>query len=150
MAFIRIQKLKKDESGKILSGSASIIDVNYDPKAKYHAQQRVREKLGKVIELYSKRCGLFQSPTRGLVIYDADTDSFSSPLTREAAEEQFNDEKLIEQIFPSADVHTVFGDGYLVAEVFEEFWIMGCNLYSLSREDYTGEIILSSNLRNTS
>ena len=34
MAFIRIQKLKKDESGKILSGSASIIDVNYDPKAK--------------------------------------------------------------------------------------------------------------------
>ncbi|SFJ95446.1 hypothetical protein SAMN04487865_107215, partial [Succinivibrio dextrinosolvens] len=59
MAFIRIQKLKKDESGKILSGSASIIDVNYDPKAKYHAQQRVREKLGKVIELYSKRCGLF-------------------------------------------------------------------------------------------
>ncbi len=131
MAFIRIQKLKKDESGKILSGSASIIDVNYDPKAKYHAQQRVREKLGKVIELYSKRCGLFQSPTRGLVIYDADTDSFSSPLTRDAAEGQVNDEKLIEQIFPSADVHTVFGDGYLVAEVLKSsgLWDVICTAF---------------------
>ena len=131
MAFIRIQKLKKDETGKILSGSATIIDVKYEPDAKYHAQQKVREKLGKVIELYSKRCGLFQSPTRGLVVYDADTDSFSSPLTREAAEEQIKDEKIIEQIFPSADVHTVFGDVYLLAEVLKNsgLWDVLCTVF---------------------
>lgn len=88
MAFIRVQKLKKDDTGKIVSGSAAIIDVTYNPNTKYHAQQKVREKLGKIIELYSKCKGLFLSPTRGMVVYDADSDSFSSTMTRNDVEEQ--------------------------------------------------------------
>ena len=50
------------------------VDVSYVASAeKYKSKQTVRERLGKVIEMYGKRRGLFQSPTRGLVIYDADT-----------------------------------------------------------------------------
>lgn len=119
MAFIRIQKLKTDETGKIVSGSAAIIDVLYKPDSKYHAQQKVREKLGKVVELYGKRKGLFQSPTRGLVVYDAELDSFSSPLTKEELKTQSVDENVIDTIFPTAPVHTVFGDAYLLMEIMK-------------------------------
>ena len=79
MPFIGTQKLVYDKAGKIVSGSASIIDVTYDPEGKkYKSKQTVRERLGRVVEMYGKRKGLFQSPTRGLVVYDADTDAFSS------------------------------------------------------------------------
>ena len=84
MPFIRTQKLVYNDAGKIVSGSAAIVDVSYVASAeKYKSKQTVRERLGKVIEMYGKRKGLFQSPTRGLVIYDADTDSFSDQVTRD-------------------------------------------------------------------
>ena len=141
MPFIRTQKLVYNDVGKIVSGSASIIDVSYVANAeKYKSKQTVRERLGKVVELYSKRRGLFQSPTRGLVIYDADTDSFSNPIARNAIQQQAKEAstqngrgKEAEQsepeagltadavvsdyadIFPEEDVHTVFGDAYPVS-----------------------------------
>ena len=146
MPFIRTQKLVYNDVGKIVSGSASIIDVSYVANAeKYKSKQTVRERLGKVVELYSKRRGLFQSPTRGLVIYDADTDSFSNPIARNAIQQQAKEAstqngrgKEAEQsepeagltadavvsdyadIFPEEDVHTVFGDAYLLIEIMKK------------------------------
>ena len=68
MPFIRAQKIVRDESGRIASGSASVVDVEYVPGARYHSRQRVRERLGRVVELSEDgRSGVFRSPTRGLV-----------------------------------------------------------------------------------
>ena len=85
MAFIRTRKLKYDAENKIVSGTAAIIESHYiSGNVKNHSKQNVREKLGKVVEMYSKKCGLFLSPTRGLVIYNSETDEFSDPVTRDA------------------------------------------------------------------
>ncbi len=51
MAFIRIQNLKKNNSGNIISGSASITKCIYDKKEKYHSKQINVESLGEVIWL---------------------------------------------------------------------------------------------------
>lgn len=60
MPFIRTQKLVYNDAGKIVSGSAAIVDVSYVASAeKYKSKQTVRERLGKVIEMYGKRKGLF-------------------------------------------------------------------------------------------
>lgn len=68
MAFIKTQKLVRDENGTIISGSASIVDTKYGNYGSYHAKHSVREKLGKVIWISdSKKKGIFLSPTRGLV-----------------------------------------------------------------------------------
>ena len=149
MPFIRTQKLVYDDSGKIVSGSASIVDVSYVAGAeKYKSKQTVRERLGKVVELYGTRRGLFQSPTRGLVIYDADTDSFSYRSARDDIEQQAKeagaqnesgktaepvvpetdltdaqDASQYSDIFPEEDVHTVFGDAYLLIEVMKKIGI---------------------------
>ncbi len=78
MAFIRVQNLKRDEQGRVLSGSASIVDTSYVSGARYHSRQTVRESLGRVVWLADdRRSGLFLSQFRGLVAYDADSDSFS-------------------------------------------------------------------------
>ncbi len=73
MAFIRVQNLKRDGDGRVRSGSASVIDVAYDPDAKSgHSRQKVRESLGRVLWLSEdRRSGVFLSKTRGLVAYDA-------------------------------------------------------------------------------
>jgi hypothetical protein len=108
MPFIRFRKLVYDDSGQIVSGTAAIVDVKYVPgEAKYHSQQIVREKLGKVIEKHSNKKGLFQSPTRGLVIYDSSTDSFSKQLTKNEAEEKTENKETINKIFKDDLVHTV-------------------------------------------
>ena len=60
MAFIRVQKLVRDRSGEVVSGSASIVDVEYVKEGKYHSKQVMREKLGKVIYLSEdKKVGVF-------------------------------------------------------------------------------------------
>ena len=60
MGFIRWRKIKYDNDGKIVSGSAAIIDVKYIPgDVAYHAKQKTREKLGKVIIKESNSKGLF-------------------------------------------------------------------------------------------
>ena len=67
MPFIRAQKVVRDESGRIVSGSASVVDVEYVAGARYHSRQRVRERLGRVVELSEGgRSGVFRSPTRGV------------------------------------------------------------------------------------
>lgn len=108
MAFIRTQKLVRNENGSIKSGSAAIIDVQYVKNARFHSKQIVRERLGRVISLSEdKKSGIFLSPTRGLIEYNASDDSFSSVE---------KDDPRIEgqEVFPSPEIHTVFGDTYLL------------------------------------
>ena len=66
MPFIKAQKVKRDESGRVVSGSASVVDTEYVAGAKYHSRQRVRERLGRVVELAEDgRSGVFQVPDEG-------------------------------------------------------------------------------------
>lgn len=51
MAFIKAQKVRKDESGRIVSGSAAIVDTVYGHFGSYHSRHVVRERLGKVLFL---------------------------------------------------------------------------------------------------
>ena len=73
MAFIKAQKIVRDENGVITSGSAAIVDTVYiSTGSKNHSKHNVREKLGKVLYLSEDRkSGIFMSPTRGLVEYNA-------------------------------------------------------------------------------
>lgn len=108
MAFIRAQKLVRNDSGEIVSGSASIVDVEYVKDGKYHSRQNTREKLGKVVYLSEdKKVGIFQSPTRGLVEYDSVKDRIR-PVDP--------DDPRIGHVclFPEPLIHTVFGDSYLL------------------------------------
>jgi transposase len=108
MAFIRTQKLVRNEDGSIKSGSAEIVDVQYVKGARFHSKQVIRERLGRVIYLSeNKKSGIFLSPTRGLIEYDASSDSFS-PVDK-------GDDRLSSQeLFPDPEIHTVFGDTYLL------------------------------------
>ena len=46
MAFIKAQKIVRDDSGRVISGSAAIVDAVYvSTGAKAHSKQQVREKL---------------------------------------------------------------------------------------------------------
>ena len=47
MSFIKVQKLVLSEDGKVLSGSAAIVDTIYDSSVKGRSRHKVREKLGK-------------------------------------------------------------------------------------------------------
>ncbi|MBR3346378.1 MAG: hypothetical protein IKG37_04800, partial [Solobacterium sp.] len=53
----------------------------------------------------SGRSGIFLSPTRGLIEYDADSNSFSEI---ERGDSRVQDDR----IFPEPVIHTVFGDSY--------------------------------------
>ena len=56
MAFIKAQKIVRDENGTITSGSAAIVDTAYvSTGQKNHSKQTVREKLGKVLYLSEDR-----------------------------------------------------------------------------------------------
>ena len=73
MAFIKAQKIVRDDSGAVISGSAAVVDSVYvKTGSNSHSRQEVREKLGKVLYLSEdKKVGIFLSPTRGLVEYNA-------------------------------------------------------------------------------
>lgn len=114
MAFIKSQKIVRDESGNITSGSVAIVDTKYGDFGSYHAKHTVREKLGKVIWLSSdKKSGIFLSPTRGLVEYNAQTDTFS-PVGKDDSRLKRAD------IFPDTQIHTVFGDTFLLLEFLKK------------------------------
>ena len=115
MSFIKAQKVIRDESGRIISGSAAVVDAVYvQTGSKSHSKQQVREKLGKVLYLSDdKKCGIFQSPTRGLVEYNAYDDSFS-PVARDDPRINMYD------FFPQPEIHTVFGDTYLLLSFLEK------------------------------
>ena len=108
MAFIKIQKLVRDNSGKIISGSAAIVDTEYvKTGTKSHCKHIVREKLGKVLYISEdKKSGIFISPTRGLVEYNSVSDSFN--------EIESDDTRIEHDINTSlTEIHTVFGDTFL-------------------------------------
>lgn len=127
MSFIKAQKLIYDEKGNITSGSAAIIDTKYVSTGKAsHSQHVVREKLGRVLYLSEDRKrGIFLSPTRGLVEYDAKTDSFS-PI--EKNDSRFNSKEL----FPQTEIHTIFGDVYLLLEFLKK-----CGLLAILRSVFS-------------
>ena len=114
MAFIKVQKLVRNEDGSVRSGSASILVTEYDRSAKYFSRHRIREKLGKVVTLgdTGKR-GIFLSPTRGLVAYDSATDTFESIGKDDLRVKAFD-------LFAEPQIHTVFGDSYLFLRVCEK------------------------------
>jgi len=104
MAFIKVQKLVRNEDGSIRSGSASILVTEYDRSAKHLSRHRIREKLGKVLSLDpTGKKGVFLSPARGLVAYDAVSDTFEH-----VGKEDYRVRDLI--LFAEPQIHTVFGD----------------------------------------
>ena len=99
MSFIKVQKLVLSEDGKVLSGSAAIVDTVYDSSVKGRSRHKVREKLGKVVTVSDDRkCGIFPSPTRGLVEYDSTKDLFT---------EIKKDDRRISclELFPEPEIH---------------------------------------------
>lgn len=119
MAFIKPQKIVRNADGSIRSGSAAIVETFYEKgDRKYHARHKVRERLGKVLWLAEdKRSGIFASPTRGLVCYSADADAFESV--------ESDDPRIAAGFSPAQpQVHTVFGDGYLLLKFLEKQGLM--------------------------
>ena len=114
MAFIKVQKLVLSEDGNVVSGSAAVVDTVYDSSVKGRSRHRVRERLGKVISISDDRkCGIFLSPTRGLVEYDSTKDLF--------AEVGRDDGRIAGlELFPEPETHTVFGDSYLILSFMEK------------------------------
>ena len=115
MSFIKAQKISYDKDGHIASGSAAIVDTVYVPTGnRSHSKQQVREKLGRVLYLSDDRKrGVFLSPTRGLVEYDASSDSFNVV--------EKNDPRIdTASVFPQTEIHTVFGDTYLLLKFLEK------------------------------
>ena len=108
MAFIKAQKIVRDENGTITSGSAAVVDTVYIRTGqRNHSRQVVREKLGRVLYLSDDRkSGIFLSPTRGLVEYDSLSDTFES-VGRDDARIR------TQEVFPETEIHTVFGDSFL-------------------------------------
>lgn len=122
MAFIKVQKLELDSNGSVISGSASIVDTYYGHFGSYHAKHKVREKLGKVIWLSDDRkTGIFLSPTRGLIEYSSLEDTFNQV-------EKDDPHLSGTDTFPAAEIHTVFGDTYLLLKFLEK-----CGLLSVLR-----------------
>ena len=133
MPTLRIQNLKIDpNTKKIISGSAAIKERKYLPKEKwiqckdtakkpYHSISVTRENLGRVLYLSEDRKkGIFKSPTRGIVYYDSLNDEFSQV--------DKNDERIMHlsaEIFPEQNVHTVFGDSYLLLHFLRKSKLLG-------------------------
>ncbi len=115
MSFIKAQKVVRNADGHIISGSAAIVDAVYvNTGQKNHSRHVVREKLGRVLFLSDdKKQGIFLSPTRGLVEYSSLSDTFS--------EVDRGDQRLAGlDVFPGSEIHTVFGDAYLLLEFLEK------------------------------
>lgn len=112
--FIRVQRPKRNKSGVIVGGSASVIQSVYDKDATSgHSRQTVVERLGKVIEMSAdNKSGMFLSPTRGPVLYDVVQNVFS-PVDP-------NDPRLARATgIPAEREHVTFGDVYLLIRLLE-------------------------------
>lgn len=112
--FIRVQRPKTDENGVIIGGSASVVASSYDKDAvSGHSRQTVVERLGRVIELAAdKKSGIFLSPTRGAVLYNAVDNTFS-PVD--------GDDPRISKIteIPEDRRRATFGNVYLLTQLLE-------------------------------
>ena len=120
MSFIKAQKIVRDSNGVIKSGSASLVDAVYDTgRHTGHSRHAVRERLGKVLHLSADgKTGVFLSPTRGLVEYTSTTDTFASV--------EAGDPRIPAWVLPPAtEIHTVFGDTYLLLLFLEKCGLLG-------------------------
>lgn len=109
MPFIRVQKLRTDREGNIVSGSAAIMENRYVPGAKYHSRHVTIERLGRVVWLAEdKKSGIFLSSTRGLVLYDAHSNTFSAV---EKDDPRIRNKGIEEWTF-EAGVYKMFGDAH--------------------------------------
>lgn len=110
MSYIRAQFVERDESGRIIKGSAAICEAVYTRKAgrKSHSTQKQVERLGKVLWLSEDgKSGIFLSKTRGLVEYCVRDNQFHEVAA--------DDPRIAGQgLFSPLSVHTVFGDAYLL------------------------------------
>ena len=105
MPPVRAQEVVRDESGGIAGGSASVAGAGRVAGARRRSRQRVRERLGGVAGLSEGgRSGVFRSPTRGLVRYDADPDGLGPPGRGDGAP---TDES---SGLPEPPAHVVAGD----------------------------------------
>ena len=114
MAFIKVQKVRRNNNGIIISGSAAIVETQYAPSDKYHSKHTVRERLGKVLWLAAdKKSGIFESPTRGITEYNASTDTFQAVPS--------DDPRLKQQNTSAAEpqIHLVFGDVFFLLTSME-------------------------------
>ncbi len=119
MAFIKVQKLVIDSDGKVLSGSAAVVESEYDPTIKGKSRHRVRERLGKVVTIDADRKrGIFLSPTRGLVSYDSVLDRFEAVDSDDARIANLG-------LFAEPEIHTTFGDSYLFLKIMEKSGLLG-------------------------
>lgn len=125
MASIKVQKLVLNDDGSVRSGSASILISTYDTSIKGNCRKTVREKLGKIVYIDDRHTsGIFISPSRGLVEYDARQDEF--------LEVSKDDPRIAgRNVFAEPAVHTVFGDAYLVL-----CFLQKCGMASVLRETF--------------
>ncbi len=117
MAFIKVQKLVRGDDGEVKSGSAALAESQYAGVVrgkKGHSKQVIIEKLGKVLYLSAdKKMGIFHSPVRGLVQYDANAGAF--------ADVELNDPRLPSwYACEEAPVHTVFGDVWFLLQFMRD------------------------------
>ena len=136
MAFIKAQKIVYDDNNHIISGSAAIVDAVYvSTGSKAHSKQQVRERLGKVLYLSSDRkTGIFLSPTRGLVEYNASLDSFSTVDPE--------DSRIIkDDYYPPTEVHTVFGDTYLMLDFLEKSGLLSVLRNVFPKDEAFGRVL---------
>ena len=132
MAFIKVQRLVRGDAGEIVGGSAAIVETHYVRGGKFHARHSVRERLGKVLEIAENRkSGVFLSPTRGVVAYDSESDTFT--------EVERGDRRVSAlAVFPDAPVHAVFGDVHLFLSFLEKYCFKRAgNLYFGDRHRVT-------------
>ncbi|MBQ1491352.1 MAG: hypothetical protein IIZ39_05280 [Blautia sp.] len=106
--FIRVQNLKRNDDGVVVSGSASVTESIYDAGVKGgHCRQKNVLSLGKVIWISEdKSSGIFDCKDRGIVEYHLSTNSFN--------EVALDDERLVGSSRPLQErIHTTFGDAYI-------------------------------------
>ena len=147
MAHIKKQKVVFNEDGTVRSGSAAVVDTVYDSKRKGRCSHPVIEKLGKIVYLApSGRSGIFLSPIRGLIAYDADTNTFSDV---DRSDPRITDTDL----FVEPVIHTVFGDSYLLLQFLKKSGLLAVLRHTFSKNaDYERALchILHSVLKNGS
>lgn len=114
MVFIQTQKLQRDENNQVIGGYATVSITEYDPNRKHNSKHKVVAKLGKILYLSEdKKVGIFQSKTKGIVEYNAITDTYS--------EVSADDERLQNRaVSCPRQTQTVFGDTYLALKILEK------------------------------
>lgn len=135
--FIRVQNLKRDAAGAIISGSASVYESTYAPDVPGgHCKQKTKLTLGKVLWLNeTKDNGIFDCKDRGIVEYNLKTNSFS--------EVSSDDVRLANiKISMREKVHTTFGDAYLFFSLIDQSIVFKSIRETFSEEDKLERVLV--------